>query len=424
MHELPDSIVSDALSEQVPSAFAPFELEASDYAVVRTSGGDRSLHAWIEQGSVRWVRVSGFVVVPRAVLAIEARGVSGNVRHADFTQPFVASDGVLRARVPIALLSSEDPSVHIEVARGDKVERVSYALRFRPRADSGEGRERVAFDTSCSPYGLSVISGSVPEDSWMLVGCRVVRTGRSFGMSATLELYVLWDHAGDVLVDGVPRAPRLPGLFTLRVEASPGRIKLSARGRTIELGYRLPPVLHAGFMGAGVGPYYYAFERPERSVSTVVPLVTLYAGYAIRADTRVVYFAAAALHEVGYADQGLYLWLEQFRIFDERISMNLLLGGNLLVYHRVNRFVARINAPQGVEFIFRDFLGVNKNLTLGAFLYPDINGSAYYNGWMRWGSPRFFGEVNFLDWREPHSTGETKSQSVGVTFGMPLFRFL
>ena len=51
-------------------------------------------------------------------------------------------------------------------------------------------------------------------------------------------------------------------------------------------------------------------------------------------------------------------------------------------------------------------------------------GSAYYDGWVRWGSPRFFAELNFLYWREPHSSGSTRSQTLGLSFGMPVLRFL
>jgi hypothetical protein len=186
----------------------------------------------------------------------------------------------------------------------------------------------------------------------------------------------------------------------------------------------LPPRLHAGFIGAGVGPYYYNYHRPERDITTVAPMVTLYGGYSFTPKARVVYFNASVLHAYGSIDQGLYLWIEQNRLLDERVSMHLLLGANLLVYHRVNKFKARVNAPQGLEFIYRDFLARGKNLTVGAFLYPDIGGSSYYNGWLRWGSARFFGEVNFLYWREPYKTGPTESTSLGLTFGMPLVRFL
>jgi hypothetical protein len=137
-----------------------------------------------------------------------------------------------------------------------------------------------------------------------------------------------------------------------------------------------------------------------------------------------VYFNAAVLHHLGSMDQGLYLWLEQFRIFDERVSMHLLLGANLLVYARHGGVAARVSAPQGVELITRDVLGRGKNLTLGAFIYPKINQRSYYNIWLRWGSQDMFGEVNYIEWQEPHGGGASKSRALGLSFGAAVLRFL
>ena len=50
---------------------------------------------------------------------------------------------------------------------------------------------------------------------------------------------------------------------------------------------------------------------------------------------------------------------------------------------------------------------------------------AYYNTWLRWGSPSFFGEVNYISWEENlEGRGRFYSQSVGVSLGFPLARVL
>jgi hypothetical protein len=420
---LPASLAQEALSEHAPSAIAPADFDAGDFALVRTSGDEPRAHAWIERGSVRWVRIEHWMVVPRAVLVVDAPGATGgSVSHAGFSHPLAPSASGARALVPLALLSGEDAVVDVEVVRGKVHTRLSYALHFRPRP---QNRGRVFVDASCSGFGLHTAGGELPADSWMHVACRMVRTGRGAGTSPTLELYVVWDHpGGPVTFNGAASQPRVPGLYTFRVTRGPGSLRLGARGHELKLGYFLPLDYHAGFVGAGVGPYYYEFDRPERHIQTVAPVLTVYAGYSFTPTARVVYFNATTFHRYGFSDSGFYLWTEQTRFFDDRISFNVLLGANLLVYHRVNRFVWRINAPQGIELIFRDFFARNRNVTVGGFLYPDISGSAYYNGWLRWGSPRFFGEVNYLYWREPFTSGSTKAQTFGVTFGMPLFRFL
>jgi hypothetical protein len=420
---LPDSLAEEALSEQVASADPPADFAASDFALVRVDGDEARAHAWLDAGSVRWVRTGGHAVVPRGILVVQAEGATGGaVAHAGFSHPLTPQAGGARALVPVALLSTDDASVVVDVLRGSVHSRVRYALRFRPRA---QHRAHISFGVDCSPYGLSVKRGSIPAESWMHVSCRMVSSNRQGERTPTMELYVMWDHAAaPVLVNGVLAHERRKSLYTVRVSRGPGSVRLSAEGHELELAYFLPMQLRAAFVGAGVGPYYYTISRPEREVKTVVPMLTVYGGYSFTPTARVVFFNATAFHRRGFSDSGLYLWLEQNRFWDDRVSFNLLLGANLLVYHRVHKYVARVNAPQGVELIFRDFLAVAKNLTVGGFLYPDISGSAYYNAWLRWGSSRFFGEMNFLYWQEPHRTGPTTSTSVGLTFGMPLARFL
>jgi hypothetical protein len=426
---LPASLAEEALSEHAPSAIAPADFDAADFALVRSGGDEPRAHVWLEPGSVRWVRVARWAVVPRALLIVNAPGATGgSVTHGGFSHPLVPAGGTARALVPVVLLSGERPVVDVEVVRGSVRTRVSYAVRFRPRP---QHRGQLYVDSSCSPHGLHRAAGDLPADSWMHVACRTVRTGRGSGTSPTLELYVVWDQpGGPVSFNGVPTSPRLPALYTHRVTRGPGSVRLGASGRELTLAYFLPLDYHAGFVGAGVGPYYYAYDRPERKVRTVAPVLTVYAGYSFTPEARVVFFNATTFNRYGFSDSGLYLWTEQTRFFDDRVSFNILLGANFLLYHRVNKFVWRVNAPQGLELIFRDFLSRNRNVTVGGFLYPDISGSAYYNAWLRWGSPRFFGEVNYLYWREPFTSGasktltSTKTQTFGVTFGMPLFRYL
>jgi hypothetical protein len=138
---------------------------------------------------------------------------------------------------------------------------------------------------------------------------------------------------------------------------------------------------------------------------------------------RIVYFNATALHRRGYADNGLYLWLEQARMVDDRLSFNLLLGANMLVYSHDDRVEWRMTAPQGFELVYRDLFGRNRSGMLGAFLYPDLFDRSYYNVWLRWGSPQLFGELNYIHWKQPHADGVTSSTSIGVSFGTPIARF-
>lgn len=417
------SLAEAALSENVPSAAPPAPFDAYDFKLVRVDGDEHLARVWLEPGSVRWVRTGHVAVVPRGLLVVQVKGATaGSVSHGGFTHPLAKAPGGMRALVPVALLSTDNATIELHVVRGAVTTRVSYAVRFQPRP---ENQRKVAVDASCSPYGLHVSAGELPADTWLNVLCRMVRTGRAELTSATLELYITFDNAGAaVTVNDVPTAAQGTSLYTVRITGEPGTLRIGARGHALTLRYFVPKQLHAGFIGAGVGPYYYLYTRPEHKAETVVPMITLYGGYSFTPAARVVYFSAIAAHRRGFADQGLYIWLEQTRFFDDRISVNLLLGANLLVFHRVHKFVARVSAPQGAEVIFRDFGGVGRSLTAGGFLYPQIAGRSYYNGWLRWGSFKFFGEVNYLEWTEPHRTGPTRVRTLGVSFGMPLLRFL
>ena len=80
-------------------------------------------------------------------------------------------------------------------------------------------------------------------------------------------------------------------------------------------------------------------------------------------------------------------------------------------------------APQGFEAIYHDFLGVNKTMTVGGFVYPPIDGKSYYNGWLRYGTSGFFIEVNYLSIRTKFEGDEVGTKSVGASIGFPLAKF-
>ena len=87
----------------------------------------------------------------------------------------------------------------------------------------------------------------------------------------------------------------------------------------------------------------------------------------------------------------------------------------------------RPGGPQGIEIVYRDAFKRAHNFSVGAFAYPPINDRSYYNVWLRWGTGKFFGELNFISWREKAGTYDSQTvfnRSMGVSFGFPLFRFL
>jgi hypothetical protein len=421
--QLPRSLVTAALVEPQPTAFAPADFSVEDFSVDRAEGGDAATHAQLEAETLEWVRVARVVVLPRAVLQVRVPGATrGSVQYAGAAHPMTVQDGVLSADVPVVLIAGRKYPIVATVERGGALHTTTFHVRFSPRP---EHAGLVLFDSSCSPYGLWRRRGSIPRDAFMLVGCSMVITLRDERDSPSLDLYVLFEGAGDdVRVEGIPTPPTVDTLWQQRVTNTPNASTFSARGERAELSWMLPERLYPGFLGVGLGPYYYAYEDRDTQLWSMIPLLTLYAGYTISPTMRVVYFNAAALHGHGFMDQGAYLWLEQLRMLDDRVSLNLLLGANVLVYSHDEKFTARLSAPQGFELVFRDFFATSRNLTFGAFLYPKIAGRTYYNTWIRWGSGAFFGEVNYIGWKEPHDNGYTETHSLGLSFGIPVWRYL
>lgn len=425
--ELPRSLITATLNESQPTAFAPADLSTGDFALDLGAHADPSIAAAIEPGSFEWVRVGNILVIGRAVVRVTARDASrgsvsyGGRVHAMSARAPDAGVRVREALVPVALLAGRQHPLRAQVWRDGVVHTATFTLRFAPRAGH-EGL--VLFDSSCSPFGLDSARGSIPPDSLLYVGCKSVVTARDDHDSATLDLYLLWDQAPDVTIEYLPASPMRDALYVQRVTGHSGKTTVASGNTRVDLAYRMPEPIHAGFFGLGIGPYYYQLQDDRLNVETSVQLLTLYAGYIVNPTLRVVYFNATAAHRYGSMDQGLYLSLEQFRVLDDRLSMNLLLGVNVLVHPRHAHFVGRLSAPQGFELVLRDFLARGKNLTAGAFLYPPIADRSYYNLWLRWGSRALFGEINFIQWQEPFDGGASKSLALGISVGVPVAGFL
>lgn len=422
--ELPRSLGRAALADAMPFSFEPLGLRVEDFALTPERALPPGMRARFLPGSLRWVRVSPFLVVPRALVEVEVAGAAGGVvRHAGFAHPLRGQGHVARAELPVALLNARSLSLQIEArTAAGALQRGAYRVRFHPRAEQRAG---VAFDSSCSSYAPRVLAGAPPADSFLYVGCRVVHGGAGDGTHATLELMLAFAHAGEhVQIEGVPAAARSEELYTVRVTSAAHGVSLGARGQRVALAFRIPPRLHDGFLGLGFGPYLHAYEEDGYALRGPLALLTIYAGYTFSASTRMVYFNATALQRRGFADNGFYLWLEQGRFFDQRMSFNLLLGANLLAYSRDLRPRVRLSVPQGFELIARDIFGRGRNMTFGAFLYPKLFQRSYYNLWVRWGSAALFAEINYIAWEEPGGRTGVRSQSLGLTFGTPILRFL
>ncbi|OFZ18721.1 MAG: hypothetical protein A2X94_05915 [Bdellovibrionales bacterium GWB1_55_8] len=432
---LPSNLVPEVLSEAVPTAFSPADFTSDDFVLEWTKPfpAGYEVAASLEKGSLEWVRVSEVLVLPRARLNLRVAGASGGmVRYAGFIQPLVRTSMAAEALVPIALVSGEEHPIDISVSAGaDRLLTGSLVVRYRPRGPSSNSL--ILLDPSCSRYAVSANwTGQVPlgphGSHWSYIGCRLVHTEAENFRTASLEISVFWDNIGRSLkISGIETPAFSSSVWQLRLRSEPGFVSLAlpsdAVSSGLRLDYRIPKQLHRGSIALGVGPYAHSFRNGAAGgerVSSWTVMPTLYASFFITETMRMVAFDATTLNSQFISDFGVYFSTEYMRNFDRRVVVNLMLGVHSIGFRSQEGYAVLLGAPQGFEVIISDFLGRARNLTLGGFIYPSIQDKAYYNTWIRWGSPSLFGEVNYISWKEKLKGIPYSSSSLGLTIGMPL----
>lgn len=425
IHEVPPDLAHEALSEAVPTAFAPSAATVEDYSLEWSGPAIPGVKFSLEKGTLEWVRVGDLLVLPRARVWIEADSIDGGrVEISGFSYALTVSGSQASQKFPVALISGPENVISLQIKRDSKVFNGHFTVRFSPRSPGLTG---VFFDSSCSPYSLrqESVADQPLKNSWAYVGCRMVRTQLSSYTASTLEVLVLWDGVGQqVQMGGVTVAAKPSTLWQVRAQAGSSPIELKARDQVLRIGHSVPEKQAQAFLGAGIGPYTYTFLDSADNVTEGAPVATLYGSYFLTENARIVMFNATTVHRRWNTDLGLYVNYESSKLLDNRISVNFLLGAHVIGFKAFNTTFFRFGAPQGFEFIFRDAGFKKSNVGLGGFLYPPISGKSYYNLWLRWGGPRFFGEINYIGLAERiDDAHRIYSRSLGLSFGMPLFRF-
>jgi hypothetical protein len=422
-HALAPSLIPEALSESVPTAFAPADFSVEDFALDWKGGrAPEGTRARLIPNSLQWVRVADVLVIPRARLELVAdAGATGRATTGGYSQALAGG----KLELPVALLSGEANPVEVAVESAGRRETAVLLVRFAPRPQHAQA-PRAFVDPSCSRFG---VSAAFPREAgpghWAYLGCRLVSVEGEDRRLPSLELFALWDGVGQsARVGGAETAAASVSVWPLRLRTQPGHAQLEAAGHELRIGYRLPQTYHYAFLGAGIGPYTYQFNGFGETENRTIPLLTLYGSYFITETTRLVAFDATAFTEQFYTDFGVYVSTESLKILDRRVTMNLMLGMHVIGFRSRGQYYMKPGAPQGIELIATDVFKRAHNLTLGGFVYPEINGKEYYNVWVRWGSGALFGELNYISWKEIVNDRGFFSRAFGITVGMPLARFL
>jgi hypothetical protein len=271
---LPPDLAHQAISETTPTAFSVAAFDSADFTVEWDGAAPAGVKAWIEPGTLQWVRLAEVLVLPRGRLMVGAdNAVAGRVSHAGYSQPFVVSSGRARADLTVALLSGDGTPIEVDLRRGDEQIGGTLVVRFAPRSHAPA--QRVFFDPSCSRFGVTANPGAALGAEWLYVGCRVVMTERFGRARSLLEMVVYWDGAGAWLTIGGARTrASAPSVWVLGQRARPGSVDLQSGDRRVSLHYRVSDRFYRGSLGAGIGPYLHLFDLDAQKINSWAPLLT------------------------------------------------------------------------------------------------------------------------------------------------------
>jgi len=186
---------------------------------------------------------------------------------------------------------------------------------------------------------------------------------------------------------------------------------------------------HRGNLALAIGPYNMNFTGGGQNFGGITGLGSLYGSLLVSDSTRLLYFAEIAGTPQMFTDWGIYFSLESAKGLDQRLSFNLLLGIHGAAFFSSGNgnpsslsYTGHVDGPQGFELSYTDPRWPRNKGSIGAFIQPQINVNSYYNIWLRWSRPKYFVEINYLNWVQ--QLDQTYSSNlVGLSVGWPVFGF-
>ncbi len=419
------SLIDEILDPGHYRALKPTDaIRAADYQFVWETPAPPGLTLEIDPQSLEWMRVRDVLTLPRAraVLYVPANG--GDAHWTILSQSPLITPARAGEKTQFAVPLIAHPSVSFALSYAGKTYRLSLAYRPKDPLPA----PAVFFDPSCSRFDLQAKDLNpkpVASPHWMIIGCQYDLIASAHGSSANLALLIYAQKSpGKIRIDGGETTADNPTEpIALRVKPlvnSMRSLKISLGDSEKIVHYKLPPVFRRGNIGFGIGPYLFDFEGGGQDIHRTVAMPTLYASATLTDTVRLVAFDATPLGKPWTTDLGFYLTSESAKFFDRRFSFSLMLGGHVLGFQARDGYTFKLGFPQGFEIIGTDILGRGYNFSLGGFIFPSINGKAYNNLWVRWGTRKLFGEINYIVWREDHLAEPYFSRSAGITLGMPL----
>ncbi len=365
--------------------------------------------AWVAK-SVRWLRAKDGLPVPRARLLVTVKASPERLllRWRGRAVQFQGGPDAATAEILVPLLDGGEARLELD---GKPASR----LKITTRPAAGAAHALHAIDHRCSPYAVQVRG---LDDAYLSMTCRMMPVGRLGSEEALLE--VRWSAAGVTLPDG--SAPPLTADLRDGRPARTTMIGPDGKSRIVELSARVPARLNRMKLAWGAGPY--GLSSSGRSGNGTAGSVMLYGNFRLRTEDNLSLrgFEAAVgrdpAHAAFFNNLGLYFAYDAVRALDTRLRMTVLLGAQIVSFSPDGLARKTYNAaiaPQGFEMSYPDAFGFkNKTLSGGLFLQPGTT-KRYQNLWVRWGG-RWFGELNYLSWRD----NDRYAKMWGFSVGAPL----
>lgn len=367
---------------------------------------------WVEK-SVRWLRAKDGLPVPRARLVVTAAAAPERLilRWRGRAVQFQGGPDSAAAEIFVPLLDTGEALIELD---GKPVSRIK--ITARPSAAAASARH--AIDHRCSPYAVQVRG---LDDAYLSMTCRMIPVGRMGAEEALLE--VRWSAAGVTLPDG-SAPPLTAGLR----DGRPARTTMlgpDGKSRVVELSARVPARFNRMKLAWGAGPYN--LSSSGASGNGIAGSAMLYGNFRLRTEDNLSLraFEAAVGQSPAqtsfFNNLGLYFAYDAVRALDTRLRVTVLLGAQIVTFAPdglTRKVHNEVIAPQGFEVSYPDAFGFrNKTLSGGLFLQPGTS-KRYQNLWVRYGG-RWFGELNYLSWRDNNRFATMWGFSVGA----PLAQF-
>lgn len=418
------------LREPDPFTFKPSDLSLQDFKL-----DGPVLWEWLPD-TFEWVRTNRVLqdktfFVARGKVQLQVSATSRVTYQGQVYLP--NPEGKVEVLVVLTEERTPDPSGSPIHARRNEIVIEDFATKkmvrvpvvFAPKTVT----ERVVFDSNCSGLPIKLVRANTPN-SWVNFSCRAIHHfgsslhgGAGFGNKLDLDIYWLTENgSSQIWANGRPVELSDHVSTSIAVDYMTQRWVFTRQSGQqtdeVELEIQMPSRFRPLGVSLGIGPYSH------QNVIRAFP--TIYASWFFNEQLKLGMFGAFPVRSSPEIDVGLYLIVEQARLLDERLLLNLLFGFHGLSFvpaavYRDERQYA-FSAPQGIELIFRDAFLKGQNIMLGSFFYPLIKDRSYINSWFRYGGSTFF-ELNFIQWQEPLPNGETfGAKSFGLSVGFPLFR--